>query len=179
MSERSKKAAVTVYEWLDAFVFALVAVTILFVYIFKVYTVTGSSMVPTLHTSDRVFAWCLGYEPKQGDVVIVDTELVIGESIVKRVVATGGQVVDIDQETGAITVDGVLFDTPIATTTSNISGNLQFPVRVPENCVFVMGDNRGNSHDSRYTTIGFVDSSSVIGQVHYIFASGENNGTVE
>lgn len=178
MSTKPKKIASVVYEWLDALVFALLAVAILFVAFFKVYAVLGASMEPTLRTGNRVFAWCFLYEPAQGDIVILDEELVLGESIVKRVVAIEGQVVDIDEETGEITVDGIVFDEPVATSLSNLNGNMHFPLRVPDGHVFVMGDNRGNSHDSRYTTIGFVDERSVMGNVLYVFGPG-GNGKVE
>ncbi|MCL1831031.1 MAG: signal peptidase I [Oscillospiraceae bacterium] len=151
---------------------ALSVVILLFIFVFKTYLVRGSSMVPTLTEGNRVYVFCAFYTPSQGDVVIMDERLQIGDSIVKRVVATEGQVIDINNETGEITVDGVPFVSPIPTTLYNCVSNssITYPTTVPEGYIFVMGDNRGNSFDSRYDRVGFIDIRDVIGRAIYVIS---------
>jgi len=129
-------------------------------------------MYPTLVEGNRVYVICAFYKPVQGDVVIMDEKLQIGDSIIKRVVAVEGQTVDINKETGEVTVDGVVFKTPIATTTKNIvaDSKMSYPVVVPKGYIFVMGDNRGNSLDSRYDRVGFIDLRDVIGKAIYVIS---------
>lgn len=152
--------------------FALAAVIILYIFVFKTYMVRGESMVPTLIEGNRVFVICALYTPKQGDVIIMDESLLIGDSIVKRVVATEGQTVNIDSQTGEITVDGVIFDKPIGTTQKNYisSSNTTYPLTVPKGHVFVMGDNRAYSFDSRYDKIGFIERRNIIGRALYVIS---------
>ena len=151
---------------------ALSVVILLFIFIFKTYMVRGSSMIPTLIEGNRVYVICALYKPSQGDIVIMDERLQTGDSIVKRVIATEGQELYIDGETGEITVDGVVYKYPIATTTKNIVLNtgMVYPVIVPEGHIFVMGDNRGNSLDSRYAKVGFVDVRDVIGRALFVIS---------
>ena len=170
--KKEKRIAIFIYEWLDALTVALSVVILLFIFVFKTYMVRGSSMIPTLVEGNRVFVFCVLYKPEQGDVIIMDERLQIDNSIIKRVIATEGQEVNIDTETGEITVDGVVFDKPIPTTTRNIVENsrIKYPIIVPAGYIFVMGDNRGNSLDSRYERVGFIDMRDVIGKAVYVIS---------
>ena len=170
----ASKTAFTAFEWLDSIVFSLSVVLLLFTFVIKTYTVQGVSMEPTFHTGERIFALDFLYEPKQGDVVIIDANNSLSEPLIKRVVAVAGQSVDIDRESGALTVDGVEFSDPIAAGADNLRGDTAFPVTVPEGCIFVMGDNRGASLDSRYSALGFVDARSVVGRE--VLSMGGGNG---
>ena len=106
----------------------------------------------------------MGYEPQSGDVVVIDDNNNLDEPLIKRVVATAGQKVNIDPTTGAVTVDGVAFDEPIAAADVNVRGDAVYPLTVPEGYVFVMGDNRAVSLDSRYSQLGCVDVRSIVGK---------------
>ncbi|NLC79001.1 MAG: signal peptidase I [Ruminococcaceae bacterium] len=164
--EKSKKntAASVIYEWLDSFVFALIVVMIIFSFVLKSYVVDGVSMYPTLDDGSRVFAYSLFYTPKSGDIIVVDENNGYGAPLVKRVVATGGQTIDIDKETFEIYVDGELLSAPVAASADNLLGDTVFPVSVPEGFVFVMGDNRDESFDSRFAKMGLIDERSVLGK---------------
>ncbi len=162
--EKKKKTINSIYEWLDSVVFALAAVILLFSFVVKSYIVQGSSMDPTLHTGDRVFVYGLFYKPASGDVVIIDGNNDYHEPLVKRVVAVAGQTVDIDPATFVITVDGEPFESPTPAGSYNLQGDVTYPLTVPEGYVFVMGDNRAVSIDSRDDRVGFIDERSVLGK---------------
>nr|MDE5741001.1 signal peptidase I [Oscillospiraceae bacterium] len=148
--------------------------------IMRIANVDGESMLPTLVDGDRLIVSHIMYTPKAGDIVIVNSENgnVYGENnqitkvdglgkvIVKRVIAVGGQTVDIDFNTGEVKVDGtVLTEDYIQDLTKQDEGGHRYPVTVPEGYVFVMGDNRMNSTDSRSTLVGFVDEEDILGKV--------------
>ena len=164
-SEKTKKRVAILYDWLDNILFALIFVITLLTFVFKTYTVNGSSMEPTYYTGDFVVAYDLFYTPKQGDAVVVDGNNNLGKPIIKRVVATEGQTVIIT-EAGEITVDGVVFEHD-GYNLDNRRGNITYPCVVPDGHVFLMGDNRAVSYDSRYDTIGCVDVRSIVGRAIY------------
>ena len=154
-----------VYEWIQCLVFALIFCVILFVFFFRLVDVVGDSMNPTLENADKMVVSDLFYKPKQGDIVIFRKDEYKPEALVKRVIATEGQTVEIDFNKGRVYVDGVLLDEPyIAETTRNQIDFTGIQV-VPEGCVFVMGDNRNESADSRDSRIGMVDERLIIGKV--------------
>ena len=170
-----------VLEGLDVLVSAMIAVVVLFVFVFKVPTIEGPSMNDTLFNGERVIISNVNYEPKYGDIVVIsrnDTnDASKGNSgampIIKRVIATEGQKVGIDFEKGIVYVDGKALDEPYTKTPTNHKYDLDFsvdnPVTVPENCVFVLGDNRNNSLDSRSAGIGnsgngMIDKRYVLGK---------------
>ena len=139
---------------------------LLFTFVVRVIVVSGPSMQNTLFGGDLILVWSLGYTPEQGDVVVLTQESYQEDSIVKRVIAVAGQQVDIDYDTGTVQVDGRVLDEPY------IKEEMLLPswgeginhVVVPEGCIFVMGDNRNHSADSRYPDIGIVDTRCVIGR---------------
>ena len=168
MDETQKKPTNSlseVYDWIQSILFALVFCVLLFVFVVRLVDVVGTSMVPTLQDSDKMVVSNLFYNPKQGDIIIFKKTEFKDEALVKRVIATEGQTIDIDFSKGIVYVDGVAMDEPyIAELTQN---RIDFDGAqvVPAGCVFVMGDNRNNSSDSRDSRIGMVDKRLIIGKV--------------
>lgn len=154
-------------------------VLLFYTYIINVAEVDGPSMEPTLYDNDKLLVRSIMYTPESGDVVIInnDNANLISESgkvvetsglekrIVKRVIAVGGQTVDIDFETGEVTVDGkVLSEKYISETTTRDEYAFEYPLTIPDGYVFVMGDNRNLSMDSRHPKIGLVSEDDIIGE---------------
>ncbi len=164
--ERMKRS---VLEWTETIVMAIVMVAVAFTFIVRIITVDGGSMQPTYYNGDRVLVSGMTAKVEQGDIVIIINAL--KEPIIKRVIATEGQTVGFD-DSGEVTVDGQVLPGSAfgiengITSLPNIPGQvLEFPQTVPENCVFVLGDNRANSTDSRYVEVGMVDRRNILGKV--------------
>ena len=151
-------------EWLETIALAAVAVVLIFTFVLRTATVSGTSMVPTLAHGDRLVISDLFYQPRQGDIVVVAPGIYEDHPLIKRVIATAGQTVDIDFDAGVVTVDGVALDEPYINEPTHLSEGIEFPVTVPDNCIFVMGDNRNNSKDSRDPSVGMVDVRYVVGR---------------
>ncbi len=151
-------------DWLKTICKTFIIVVLIFSYVAKTARVEGESMMPTLVDKDMLILWSLAYQPKQGDIVACNCEG-LGKVIVKRVVATGGQQVDIDFEAGKVYVDGELFEVNgIPNITTDRESNYAYPITVPEGKYFVMGDNRQHSTDSRYERVGFIDRDDILGK---------------
>ncbi len=169
LDEEEKKisGSENLFEWVETLVIAFFAVILFFTFVFRLAAVNGESMLPTLVDKDRLIVSYLFYTPKNGDIVIVNNDNpALEKVIVKRVIATEGQTVDIDFDNGEVKVDGkVLQEDYINNLTLLDEGGHSYPVTVPENCVFVMGDNRQNSLDSRDSRVGFVPEDEILGKV--------------
>ncbi len=173
-TQKKPQAKREIFEWLEIVVTAVTVVIILFTFIFKVVTISGNSMLNTLHNGERILISNLFYEAERGDIVVISrnsdnsTEYKNSETcIIKRVIATEGQVVDIDFKSGTVSVDGVTLKEDYTYTPTNLRGDVQFPVIVPKGHVFVLGDNRNDSSDSRYSGLGnngMVDTRNILGK---------------
>lgn len=165
--EKKVSSSENLFEWVETLVIAFFAVILFFTFVFRLAAVNGESMLPTLVDKDRLIVSYLFYTPKNGDIVIVNNDNpALEKVIVKRVIATEGQTVDIDFDSGEVKVDGkVLQEDYINNLTLLDEGGHDYPVTVPENCVFVMGDNRMNSLDSRDSRVGFVPKEEILGKV--------------
>ena len=156
-----------VMEWMETLVWATVAVVLVFTFLGRTAVVSGSSMLPTYHDGDRMLISSLGYTPEYGDVVVFAEKSGDKENLIKRVIATEGQTVDINFETGEVSVDGVVLDEPYIYEQTEEEGNIEFPATVPEGHIFVLGDNRNNSRDSRFGSIGMVDERLILGRAYW------------
>lgn len=164
------KRVQAVYEWLEALGTAIIIAMLIFTFLLRVNEVKGSSMLPTYTEGTRVIVQAIGYQPSAGDVVVIDaTHTPLQEFVIKRIIATEGQTVDLD-DSGAVLVDGVPLDeSSYLDYPQTYSYDLSFPQTVPEGCVFVLGDNREFSTDSRSSDLGMIDARYVIGKVLFSF----------
>ena len=173
------KSRAEVYDWIQCIIFALVFCVLLFVFAVRMVNVVGHSMVPTLEQSDKVVISNLFYHPKQGDVVVLRKQTLMQEPIVKRIIATEGQTVDIDFDDGVVYVDGKALDEPYVNEPVHDRENFEGKITVPEGCVFVMGDNRNASTDSRDSRLGMVDERYILGHVQSVVFPISDFGTVK
>lgn len=172
-----------VYDWMYSLIISLLTVVVMLTFVVRVNEVDGQSMEPTLHGADRLLVWELCYTPSFGDIVIIQADNLpneitgkMGEGIVKRVIGVAGDVIDIDAETGTVYRNGQALDEPYIAESINRGriGNAEYPLTVPENTVYVLGDNRNHSTDSRvmkddYTDcyVGFVNVKNVVGKAFF------------
>ena len=165
--------------YLHDLIYLLSILLLLFLLFFRVIVVSGDSMKMTLLDGDYLLLLSSNFykEPQQGDIVVISKKTYDdGKPIVKRVIATEGQIVDIDFDNGIVYVDGLPLEEPyINNLTTNREGVL-FPLIVEENCIFVLGDNRGVSKDSRSPEIGLVDEREVLGKAVYLYYPGTDGG---
>ena len=162
------------YDIVSIFMTAVITIMLIFTFVFRFVGVVGPSMGNTLFNGDWLLVSAISSEPEYGDVVIVTQPNYYNEPIVKRVIATENQVVDIDFSTGAVYVDGEKLNEPYVKGNTTDKYEVDFPVTVPENHVFVLGDNRNHSSDSRSTKIGFIAEDYILGKVKYrVFPFGD------
>ncbi len=174
LKKKNSQGKKEIFDWLEIIVASVAVVIILFTFVFKVVTISGDSMLDTLHDGERIIISNISYTPKRGDIVVISrnsdnsTNFKSSETcIIKRVIATEGQVVDINFESGIVSVDGVELKEDYTYTPTNNKGDVEFPKIVPEGHVFVLGDNRNDSSDSRKSTLGndgMVDTRHILGR---------------
>jgi len=167
------------YEWAQALVCSVLAVVLLFTFVIRLIGVDGHSMVPTLQDGDRLLVLnaMLDNDYEYGDIVVLRKDTFLEEPIVKRVIATEGQTVDIDFVSGAVYVDGELLEEDYINEPTYVEEGTEFPLTVPEGSIFVMGDNRNHSSDSRSSDLGTVDTRYVIGKAVFLLFPGADEAT--
>ena len=166
--------------YLHDLIYMLVAVILTFLLVFRVIIVSGDSMKSTLIDGDYLLLTSnfLYRNPKQGDIIVASKDSFDdGAAIIKRVIATEGQIVDIDFENGIVYVDGLPLDEPYINNLTTRQEGVIFPLRVQEGCIFVLGDNRGVSKDSRHPEIGLIDTREVLGKAIFLMLPGVDEVT--
>lgn len=163
-----KRSARGLFEWLELFVWVIGITLLIFSVFLRVAVVDGDSMQSTLHSGDTLLLCDFGYTPKKGDIIVFQ---VAGSDhshpVVKRVIATEGDTVDIDFDGWTVSVNDNVIEESYVTKadTAMERGTIAFPLTVPQGCVFVLGDNRNASWDSRYSAVGCVDTRAILGKV--------------
>lgn len=188
LSEKPKKNPVTgVFEWFESAIFAVVVVIMMFTFVFRIVGIDGRSMVPTLQNADRVIISDLFYTPKTGDIVVLDTseDMIYfngrqySKPLIKRVIATGGQTVKVEDAAEGkqtVFVDGVPLQEDYINFRTVPTSPAQSEITVPEGYIFVMGDNRGESLDSR--VFGCITEDSIVGRALFRIFPISEFGTV-
>jgi signal peptidase I len=155
------------YDWIHSLVFAIAIVVILLTFFVRLVDVNGTSMKDTLYSGDKVIVTNFLYTPQDGDIVVISHGAQYSEPIIKSVIATAGQTLSIDFENDTVTVDGKVIDEPYAKG-HTYEKDGEIPSVVPEGKVFVMGDNREVSLDSRSTQIGLINETDIIGKAQFV-----------
>lgn len=166
-------------DYLHDVVYILGVTLLVFTFCVRVVIVSGSSMFDTLVDGDYLLVLNrpLCGELEQGDIVVAGMDRFRGgEAIIKRIIATEGQVVDIDFRAGVVYVDGVALEEDYTYTPTHLSEGMEFPLVVEEGCLFLMGDNRGDSRDSRAPEIGQVDEREILGRAIFLMMPGTGTG---
>lgn len=167
--ENNIKAVVSAFDILKTVLFVFVFVILLFSFAVKDASIIGASMENTLFQGDRIILSGLLYTPKPGDIVAINAEDTLEKSIIKRVIAVEGQTICIDYSTGTVCVDGVNLDEEYTSSYTTMPNHpWQIPYVIPKGYVFVMGDNRDVSLDSRDSTVGLVEVKDIIGKAQFI-----------
>ena len=185
-SQRNEEAKLTwpqriVSDFRDL-IYVLAAFMFVYMLLLRVVVVVGPSMYNTLVDGDRLvlLSNVIYQNPKQGDVIVASKDSFRdGECIIKRVIATEGQTVDIDFQLGVVYVDGIALQEDYTYTMTTMPEGMRFPATVPDGCVFAMGDNRNSSMDSRNPQIGFIDEREILGKAVFLMMPGTHGGTEE
>ena len=182
MQEQEKQTAKgrDLYEWVQSLVGSVLVVVAIFTFVIRMMGVDGHSMLNTLQHGDRLLVVnsMLYHDYKYGDIVILRKNGVFDDDpIVKRVIATGGQTVDIDFSEGVVYVDGEALEEDYIREPTYTAEGTEFPLTVPEGSIFVMGDNRNGSSDSRDYRLGTVDTRYVIGKAAFLIFPGPDYET--
>ena len=173
--ERKTVRGRDLYEWIQSLVGSVLVVVVIFTFGIRMLGVDGHSMLNTLQHGDRLMVVnpIFYHDYKYGDIVILrKTGVFDNEPIVKRVIATGGQTVDIDFSEGVVYVDGEALEEDYIREPTYTAEGTEFPLTVPEGSIFVMGDNRNGSSDSRDYRLGTVDTRYVIGKAAFLLFPG-------
>ena len=158
-----------IYDWIMSMLIALVACLALFVFCVRIIDVSGTSMLPTLKNEDKMFVSNLLYTPEAGDVIVFKSDSYNpNKALVKRVIATEGQEINMDFANGIVYIDGEAIAEPYINELTYNKLDFIGPKTVPEGCVFVMGDNRNASIDSRKSEIGMLDNRLILGKAYCV-----------
>lgn len=170
-TKSQKSISKSIVDLVSIIASSIVAIMVVFTFLFRIVGVSGPSMMNTLMDGDWLIVSAFITEPERGDIVIVTQPNAYHEPIVKRVIAVGGDTIDIDFDTATVSVNGKVINEPyLGSPTTNDEYAWQYPLTLKEGQVFVMGDNREYSSDSRSPDIGLIDENYILGQVMLRFS---------
>ena len=176
--EKTSSPGKTIVMYLHDLIYLLIMMMVVLLLVFRVVVVSGTSMNMTLLDGDYLLLLSntFYHSPEAGDIIVVSKDSFDdGAAFVKRVIATEGQTVDIDFQSGTVYVDGAALQEEYINTPTTVSGGVHFPLTVSQGCVFAMGDNRGISKDSRYPDIGLIDTREILGKAIFLMIPGTND----
>lgn len=179
-TEEFKNDEKFILSYLRELVLGIVGILLVLILIFRVVVVSGPSMQETLYNGDclLVLGNLFYFEPKHGDIVVVSKgSFKEGEPIIKRIIASEGQKIDIDFEKGIVYIDDKPMEEPYVSTPTNLYEGVSFPLVVQSGCYFVMGDNRNDSKDSRSVEIGLIDSREILGKAIVLMIPAKDENT--
>ena len=158
------------FGWIRCLVICVILIVVLLVFFFRPVTVVGDSMEDTLAENDTIILTNFLYTPQQGDVVVINADNESGEStaLIARVIAVGGQSISIEEDKNRVLVDGKIIDEPYVKGETTTGIEWDVPSTIPDGYVFVMGDNRDASVDSRHQAVGLVHESDIIGKAQFL-----------
>lgn len=156
-----------IYDFAEILMSAILAVGVVFTFFVKTSVVNGESMENTLHNGDQLVITAVNNSIDYGDVVVISQPNLIGKVLIKRVIATGGQTITFDKQNGKVLIDGAELQEPYIKETMYFTPNMSGSITVPEGKLFVMGDNRNKSTDSRDFRVGLIDERYIVGKVVY------------
>ena len=168
-----------IYESAEIFCVAFVAVVVTVLFFFRVIVVDGNSMQNTLHPGEKVVVYSIFYTPKRGDIVVTDSNNSYGKPLIKRVIAVGGDRIRIDYYTGDVYLNGELLQEDYIKERIMPSGEAALDIVIPEGYVFLMGDNRNNSYDSRHRDIGPISTNNILGKAFFRLSPFSDIGKIE
>ncbi len=172
MMKKNKQLLETIYEMASIILTSILAVGVIFTFFFKISIVSGQSMENTLKHGDNLIISSITTKINQGDVVVISQPNGYEKVLIKRVIAVGGQTVAFDKTTGETVVDGVKINEPYVKEDIKCNYSMMREYVVPYGKVFVMGDNRNHSADSRDVAVGMIDEDYIMGKV--IYRMGDN-----
>lgn len=157
-----------IFDWGSSIIYAMAICSFITLFV-MLFTVSGESMLPTLHDGDKLFVNKFMYTPKKGDIVTINTMDKINKTIVKRVIATAGDSFKIDYDTHEVYVNGKVLDEPYIYEPTKVKADWNIPATIPKGHVLVLGDNRNHSLDSRFNVIGLVRIDELYGRAFMIY----------
>ena len=170
------------FDWAEALVYALALLVVVCAFFVRLSGVQGTSMYPTLDNGDQLLLLSFGYnEPERGDIVVLMADDFMDKPLVKRVNGIGGDVIDMDPS-GTVTVNGEALYEPYINDLNGQDmylGDIQFPLTVPDGQVFVMGDNRNGSSDSRKAEVGTIPYEKIVGKAVFRLFPFNRMGRIE
>ena len=164
-----RRSVLPFFDLTDSLKTSIIVVFLIFCFAFRVVGVSGTSMVPTLQNGDWLAVTSITRVLHHGDIVVVTKPWERNIPIIKRVIALPGDTLDIDFENGIVYLNGEIIDEPYISEKTSLEYNAKLPMKIPDGYVFVMGDNRNNSLDSRSDKVGLIDMKYVLGKAFFRF----------